>query len=130
MTATIHALRIDLDGRLRDLDIGTTLNEQSKVIARALVDSAEAVQYIRRTKGPSIVVLAGEHRDNKLPNLYAGLAVHGLSGSLGHELQGPVVFAGYTRDGEIADLPQDAVAEIRELCPGNPDGIPAIVRIR
>ncbi|WP_327356290.1 hypothetical protein [Streptomyces sp. NBC_01304] len=130
MTATIRALRIDLDGQVRDLDIGTTLNEQSKVIARALLDSVEAVQFIRRTSGPSIAVLAGEHRDNKLPNFYAGLAVHDLAGSLGHELQGPVVFAGYTRDGELADLPQDAADEIRALCPDNPDGIPAIVHIR
>ncbi|MCX4666411.1 hypothetical protein OG453_06980 [Streptomyces sp. NBC_01381] len=130
MTDAIRALRIDLDGKVRDLYIGTTLTEQSKVIARALLDSAEAVQFIRRTSGPSIVVLAGEHRDNKLPNLYAGLAVHGLAGSLGHELQGPVVFAGYTQDGELADLPQDAVTEIRELCPTKPDGIPAIVHIR
>jgi hypothetical protein len=130
MTATIRALRIDLDGRVSDLDIGASLDQQSKVIGRALLDSVEAVDYIRRTKGPSIVALAGEHREHQLPNFYAGLAVHVLAGNLGHELQGPVVFAGYTRDGELAALPEDAIAEIRDLCPANPDGIPAIVRIR
>ncbi|MFD3667221.1 hypothetical protein [Streptomyces sp. NPDC058672] len=129
MTATIRALHIDLDGSVRDLDIGATLDQQSKVIGRALLDSVEAVEYIRRPTGTSIVVLAGEHRERKLPNFYAGLAVHILTGSLGHELQGPVVFAGYTRNGELTALPEDVAAEIRDLCPADPDGIPAIVRI-
>lgn len=129
MTATIRALHIDLDGSVRDLDIGATLTQQSKVIDRALLDSVEAVEYIRQQTGTSIVVLAGEHRERKHPNFYAGHAVHILTGSLGHELQGPVVFAGYTRNGELAALPEDAVAEIRDLCPADPHGIPAIVRI-
>ncbi|MGB8946929.1 MAG: hypothetical protein WCD21_42845 [Streptomyces sp.] len=42
MTATIRALHIDLDGSLRDLDIGATLDQQSKVIGHALLDSVEA----------------------------------------------------------------------------------------
>ncbi|MEN8649163.1 hypothetical protein ABCR94_00550 [Streptomyces sp. 21So2-11] len=129
MTGTIHALRIGLDGKVTDLDIGATLDQQSKIISRALLDSVEAVEYIKRPSGPSIVALAAEHRARQLPNFYAVLAVHVLAGSLGHEIQGPVVFAGYTRSGELTALPRDAAAEIRDLCPANPDGIPAIVHI-
>ena len=130
MTGTIRALRIDLDGKVTDLDIGSTLDQQSKIIGRALLDSVEAVDYITRPSGPSIVALAGEHRARRLPNFYATLAVHVLSGNLHHEIQGPVVFAGYTRIGELTALPEDVTAEIRDLCPAIPDGIPVVIHIR
>ncbi|MEV0373551.1 hypothetical protein AB0I10_27685 [Streptomyces sp. NPDC050636] len=109
------ALYVGIDGTVRELNIGSTLSEQSKVIGRALLDHAEAIDYIHRPGGTSIVALARAHRSHKLPNLYAALAVHALAHPLPHIVQGPVVFAGYTATGDLTAIPDDDADTIRDL---------------
>ncbi|WP_399932084.1 hypothetical protein [Streptomyces kanamyceticus] len=129
MTETLRALRIDLDGKVTDLDLGATLHQQKKILGRAVRDSLEVVTRIRQPDGTTVVALAGEHRQGKHPNFYASLAVDDLGGGLGHSLQGPVVFAQVTDDGELTALLDAPASAIKALCPAHPDGISVFIHL-
>ncbi|MCY0931165.1 hypothetical protein OTB20_34285 [Streptomyces sp. H27-H1] len=116
MTSQTTALRVDLDGRIRELDIGTTRNEQIRIIGRALLDNIDAVDFIRRPTGPDLVVFARAHRAHQALNLHAANAVHQLAAPLPHLIAGEVVFAGYTAAGDLTGLPEDAAETIRAAC--------------
>ncbi|MDJ0386117.1 hypothetical protein [Streptomyces sp. G-G2] len=116
MTGPEIALRIDLNGNIRELDIGTARSQQIRVIGRALLDSIQAVDFIRQPTDPDIVVLARVHRDQQAPNLHAARAVHELAAPLPHLIQGEVVFAGYTAAGDLTGLPEGAADTIRAAC--------------
>lgn len=116
MTDPEIAIRIDLAGNLRELDIGTDRNQQIRTIGRALLDNIQAVDFIRRPTGPDIVILARAHRSHQAPNHPAARAVHELAAPLPHPIQGEVVLAGYTTAGHLTGLPADAVAIIRAAC--------------
>lgn len=116
MTGPEIALRIDLNGNIRELDIGTVRDQQIRIIGRALLDSIQAVDFIRQPTDPDIVILARAHRDWQEPNLHAARAVDELAAPLPHLIQGEVVFAGCTAAGVLTGLPHDAAETIRAAC--------------
>ncbi|MGW2882546.1 hypothetical protein ACWDBP_41430 [Streptomyces sp. NPDC001233] len=114
MPDTVHALLVATDGTITDLQVSTNDNAQRAQIQQALGDYAEALRYVRRPDGSHTVALAAETRDGQPPNLCAAIALHFLlDESLIADIQGPVIFAGFNRQGALTSLPEDAVCAIR-----------------
>ncbi|WKV74119.1 hypothetical protein AW27_023030 [Streptomyces sp. PCS3-D2] len=117
MTDTTTALRIALDGQVREYDLGADRSQQYRVVGRALFDSAEAVEHIERPEGPSIVVLARVHRAGQPLNPWAAAASDALESQITQPVAGEVLFIGYlSATDTITSLPEDAAALIREAC--------------
>ncbi|WP_432008798.1 hypothetical protein [Streptomyces bacillaris] len=119
MTDTANALRLNLDGTLTTIDIGTTRREQTRRIGRALLGSAEAVDYIDRPGTTAVVALAPLIRNHQPVNSHAAHAIHTIAQTLPHTFHGPVLLIGYTDDGHMVSLPDDIAAQLRNLvtCP-------------
>lgn len=114
MPDTVHALLVAVDGAITDLHLSTNDTTQLTQIQQTLGDHAEALRYVRRPDGSHTVALAAETRDGQPPNLYAAIALHFLLGeSLIADLQGPVIFAGFNREGALTSLTEDALRTIR-----------------
>ncbi|GAA3835610.1 hypothetical protein GCM10022403_080430 [Streptomyces coacervatus] len=114
MPDTVHALLVATDGTITDLQVSTNDNSQRAQIQQALGDYAEALRYVRRPDGSHTVALAAETRDGQPPNLCAAIALHFLLGeSLIADIQGPVIFVGFNRQGALTSLTEDAVRTIR-----------------
>ncbi|MGP3685855.1 hypothetical protein ACTVZO_14265 [Streptomyces sp. IBSNAI002] len=117
MTDTTTALRIDLNGQVREYDLGSDPSQHYRVIGRALLDSVEAVEHIERPTGPNVVVLARVHRAGQPLNLWAAAASDALESQITQLVAGEVLFIGYVAATEtITSLPDDAAALIREAC--------------
>ncbi|MCX5206686.1 hypothetical protein OG897_35445 [Streptomyces sp. NBC_00237] len=129
MPDTVTALRVALDGKVTEYELGDTRRDQAKVIARALLDTPQVVVELDSPGRTSIVVFAGLHRAQRLPNLYA--AVIQTEMAFDCELvHGPVVFAGITADGHLTSLPAEVDALIRHtLRPDHLAGIPVLVHL-
>ncbi|MEU9777161.1 hypothetical protein [Streptomyces sp. NPDC047968] len=120
MTDTATALRLNLDGTLTTIDIGTTRHEQIRRIGRALLGSAEAVDYFDRPgTTTAVVAFSPLIRDHQPVNSLAAHAVHTIAQALPRPFHGPVLFIGYTDDGHMVGLPDDIAAQLRSLatCP-------------
>ncbi|MDN3025716.1 hypothetical protein [Streptomyces sp. S.PB5] len=114
MPDTVHALLVATDGTITDLHLNATEAAQLAQIRQALGDYAEALRYVRRPDGSHTVALAAETRDGQPPNLYAAIALYfHLDESLIADIQGPVIFAGFNRQGALTSLTEDAVHTIR-----------------
>ncbi|MFG2979162.1 hypothetical protein ACGFYY_40035 [Streptomyces sp. NPDC048331] len=117
MTDTTTALRIDLMGKVREYDLGADQSQQHRVIGRALLDSAEAVEHIERPEGPNVVVLARLHRAGQPLNTWAAEVSDELESQITQLVSGEVLFIGYTPATDtITSLPADVAALIREVC--------------
>ncbi|MER7512236.1 hypothetical protein ABTX82_28335 [Streptomyces lavendulae] len=114
--ATI-ALRIDLNGQVREYDLGADQAQQHRVIGRALLDNAEAVEHIERPEGPNIVVLARVHRTGQPINVWAAEVSDELESQITQLVAGEVLFVGYiSATDTITSLPDDVATLIREVC--------------
>ncbi|MFD8985397.1 hypothetical protein [Streptomyces sp. NPDC059564] len=67
MTDLEIAVRIDLNGNVRELDIGTVRSQQIRIIGRALLDNIQAVDFIRQPTGPDIVIIAAPTAPGRPP---------------------------------------------------------------
>ncbi|GHE09221.1 hypothetical protein [Streptomyces alanosinicus] len=129
MPDTVHTLLVATDGTITDLHLSTNDTAQLTQIHRALGDDAEALHYVHGTDGANTVAFVAEIREGQPPNLYAALALHFLLPQAAiTDVRGPVVFAGFTREGRLANLSEDAVRAIRAVEPEIPGTFPAIVR--
>ncbi|WP_116211675.1 hypothetical protein [Streptomyces olivoreticuli] len=108
-------LRIAVDGTLTELDITGYPGQQAKILARSLLDAPEVITYIHHPKG-CLAVIGGKNRARSLPNFHAGIALEDLSTEF-HDVMGAVVFTGYRHYGDLTELPDDAAAHIRGICP-------------
>ncbi|MFF4507657.1 hypothetical protein [Streptomyces sp. NPDC001401] len=116
MPDTIHALLVATDGTITDPHVSANDTAQRTQIQQALGYYAEALRYVRRPDGSHTVALAAASRDGQPPNLYAAIALHFLLGeSLIAGIQGPVIFAGFNRQGALTSLTEDAVRTIRTV---------------
>ncbi|MFE2149024.1 hypothetical protein ACFXAO_03180 [Streptomyces lavendulae] len=117
MTATTTALHIDPIGQVREYDLGADQSQQYRVIGRALLDSAEAVEHIERPQGPNVVILARVHRAGQPLNIRAAEVSDELESQITQLVEGEVLFIGYiSATDTITSLPEDVAALIREVC--------------
>ncbi|MFE1559023.1 hypothetical protein ACFW6V_29065 [Streptomyces sp. NPDC058734] len=118
MTDTTTALHLNLDGQIREYDLGSDREQQHRVIGRALLDNVEVVERIEWNSGPSILMLARVHRAGEHLNFSAGLALDILGLPTPALIEGDVLFVGYsTETRQITGLPDDAAALIRQASP-------------
>ncbi|MFD3511987.1 hypothetical protein [Streptomyces sp. NPDC058657] len=128
MSDTVTALRIALDGQITEYTLGATRPEQAKVLARALLDTPEAIVALDSPGHTSIVVFAGLHRARHIPNLHALLVQAELADDF-HLIEGPAVFAGITADGHLTSLPDEVAAFIRHTLRPDLAGIPVLIHL-
>ncbi|WP_433547111.1 hypothetical protein ACQPZG_20045 [Streptomyces sp. CA-294286] len=129
MPDTATALRVALDGQVTEYTLGDTRPEQAKTLARALLDTPQAVVELDCPGRASIVIFAGLHRAQRLPNLYAAVIQTELTFDF-EPVHGPVVFAGITADGHLTSLPAEVAALIRHILrPDHLAGVPVLVHI-
>ncbi|MEV6943036.1 hypothetical protein AB0N07_13755 [Streptomyces sp. NPDC051172] len=130
MPDTVHALLVATDGTITDLHLSTNDTVQRTQVHHALGDDAEALRYIHGADSSRTVALAPEVREDQRPNPYAALALYLLldEAALIADVQGPVIFAGFTQQDLLTDLSEKAVNTIRIVEPDAPGGVPSIVR--
>jgi len=122
------AIRIDPNGRIREIPLGDHPRDQARAVSRALLDAPEVIHRLHYP-ADAIVVIGGRNRARHQPNLYAGVLLHALGGPA-EDLRGSVVLAGVTSTDHLVSLPDTALAEARAICPEAPGERPSAVGIR
>ncbi|KUL23196.1 hypothetical protein [Streptomyces regalis] len=118
MTATIHALLIDVTGAITDLSLSTEPSSQLAQVREALGGDAEVIRNVHSSYGATTTAPVRDERSGHLPNLPAAYVLGTLlNEDLAELVQGPVLFIGTKNNGEFTDLPKHLADRIRVLTP-------------